>query len=180
MLDKSGCQSLLCVSTGEFGPTCISIPLLDFIVIPEQLVQTASGQHCSLDLMGTRHSCLRTEQTITLQHQFVDSTLLVVYSTGGNGVPTFLLPVDDVEHLGISIPIFYVVVLVECSAVLLPKNMQQVGLQAPPDADDVPNLNHIFVGFEVVVGAVVDFGDGLGHDGHHGFDAFDVVEFLEL
>ena len=58
--------------------------------------------------------------------------------------------------------------------------MHQVGLKAPPDADDVPNLNHIFVGFEVVVGAVVDFGDGLGHDGHHGFDAFDVVEFLEL
>ena len=58
--------------------------------------------------------------------------------------------------------------------------MQQVSLQAPPDADDIPNLNHIFVGFEVIVGAVVDFGDGLGHDGHHGLHTFDVVEFLEL
>ena len=58
--------------------------------------------------------------------------------------------------------------------------MHQVGLKAPPDADDVPNLDHIFVGFEVVVGGVVDFGNGLGHDGHHGFNALDVVEFLEL
>ena len=58
--------------------------------------------------------------------------------------------------------------------------MQQVGLQTPPDADDIPDLDDIFVGFEVVIGAVVDFGDGLGHDVHHGFDTFNVVEFLKL
>ena len=130
--------------------------------------------------MGAGHSCLRTEQTIAPQHQLIYPALLVVYSTGSNSVPTFLHPVNDVEHLCISLPLLYVVILVECSAVLLPENMEQVGLQAPPDADDIPNLNNILVGFQVVAGAVVDLGNGFGHDGHHCFDALDVVEFLEL